>query len=78
MSDPLDLQLKHFIDDLHVFITLRDLSPRWTRCCPGVTKVVVCHTRFLYQNQVLIVCMTHDQLVYTYGQKRSRITKCHE
>jgi hypothetical protein len=30
-----------------------------------------CHTRFLYQNQVLIVCMTHDQLFHTYCQKCS-------
>jgi hypothetical protein len=28
-----------------------------------------CHTRFLCQNQVLIVCMTHDQLFHTYGLK---------
>jgi hypothetical protein len=37
-----------------------------------------CHTRFLCQNQVLIVCMTQDQLFHTYGQKCSQITKCHE
>jgi hypothetical protein len=28
-----------------------------------------CHTRFLCQNQVLIVCMTHDQLFHTLGPK---------
>jgi hypothetical protein len=27
------------------------------------------HTRFLYQNQVLIVCMTRNQLFHTYGPK---------
>jgi hypothetical protein len=27
------------------------------------------HTRFLCQNQVLIVCMTQDQLFHTYGPK---------
>jgi hypothetical protein len=27
------------------------------------------HTRFLCQNQVLIVCMTRDQLFHTYGPK---------
>jgi hypothetical protein len=27
-------------DVLHVFITLRDSSPRGTRCSPGATKVV--------------------------------------
>jgi hypothetical protein len=32
----------------------------------------------LHQNQVLIVCMTQDQLFHTYGQKVSQITKCHE
>jgi hypothetical protein len=37
-----------------------------------------CHTRFLCQNQVLIVCMTQDQLFHTYGQKCSQITKCHK
>jgi hypothetical protein len=36
------------------------------------------HTRFLCQNQVLIICMTQDQLFHTYGQKCSQITKCHE
>jgi hypothetical protein len=38
----------------------------------------VCHTWFLHQNQVLIVCMTQDQLFHTYGQNGSQITKCHE
>jgi hypothetical protein len=28
-----------------------------------------CHTRFLCQNQVLIVCMTQDELFHTYGLK---------
>jgi hypothetical protein len=28
-----------------------------------------CHTRFLCHNQVLIVCMTQDQLFHTYGPK---------
>jgi hypothetical protein len=37
-----------------------------------------CHTHFLYQNHVLIVCMTQDQLFHTYGQKCSQITKYHE
>jgi hypothetical protein len=37
-----------------------------------------CRTRFLCQNQILIVCMTQDQLFHTYGQKQSQITKCHE
>jgi hypothetical protein len=27
LSNPLDLHLKHFIDDLHVFVTLGDLFP---------------------------------------------------
>jgi hypothetical protein len=27
LSDPLNLQLKHFTDDLHVFVTLGDLFP---------------------------------------------------
>jgi hypothetical protein len=37
-----------------------------------------CHTRFLCQNEVLIVCMTQDHLFHTYSQKCSQITKCHE
>jgi hypothetical protein len=37
-----------------------------------------CHTHFLWENQVLIACMTQDQLFYTYGQKCSQITKCPE
>jgi hypothetical protein len=28
-----------------------------------------CHTRFLCQNQVLIVCMTQDQWFHTYSPK---------
>jgi hypothetical protein len=36
-----------------------------------------CHTRFLCQNRVLIICMTQDQMFHTYGQKCSQITKCH-
>jgi hypothetical protein len=28
-----------------------------------------CHTRFLCQNQVLIVCMIQNQLFHTYGPK---------
>jgi hypothetical protein len=34
-------------------------------------KVEDCHTQFLHQNQVLVVCMTQDQLFHTYGQKGS-------
>jgi hypothetical protein len=36
-----------------------------------------CHTPFLCQNQVLIVCMTQDQMFHTYGQKGSQKTKYH-
>jgi hypothetical protein len=36
-----------------------------------------CHTRFLCQNRVLIVCMTQDQMFHTYGQKCSQIINCH-
>jgi hypothetical protein len=37
----------------------------------GITcgHATTCHTRFLCQNQVLIVCMTHDQWFHTYGPK---------
>jgi hypothetical protein len=28
-----------------------------------------CHTQFLCQNQILIVCMTQDQLLHTYSPK---------
>jgi hypothetical protein len=37
--------------------------------------VLVCYTWFLCQNQVLIVCMTQDQLFHTYVQKCLQITK---
>jgi hypothetical protein len=47
LSDPLDLQLKHLIDELRVFITLWDSSPRWTRSCSGVTKVMVDLRKFV-------------------------------
>jgi hypothetical protein len=36
----------------------------------------VCHTWFLCQNRVLIVC-TQNQMFHTYGQKCSQVTKCH-
>jgi hypothetical protein len=32
-------------------------------------KVSECHSQFLCQNQVLIVCMTQDQWFHTYGPK---------
>jgi hypothetical protein len=38
---------------------------------------VKCHTQFLCQNRVLIICMTQDQMFHTYGQKSSQKTKCH-
>jgi hypothetical protein len=41
-------------------------------------EVSGCHTWFLCQNQILIVCMTQDQLFHTYNQNCSQITKCHE
>jgi hypothetical protein len=41
-------------------------------------EVSGCHTWFLCQNQILIVCMTQDQLFHTYIQNCSQITKCHE
>jgi hypothetical protein len=41
-------------------------------------EVSGCHTWFLCQNQILIVCMTQDQLFHTYSQNCSQITKCHE
>jgi hypothetical protein len=44
----------------------------------GASEPCRCHTRFLYRSQVLIVCMTQDQLFHTHGQKCSQITKCHE
>jgi hypothetical protein len=45
---------------------------------PSGQQVPLCHTRFLCQNQVLIVCMTQGQLFHTYGQKCSQITKFHK
>jgi hypothetical protein len=40
-------------------------------------KLARCHTRFLCQNRVLIVCMTQDQMFHIYGQKGSQKTICH-
>jgi hypothetical protein len=37
-----------------------------------------CQTQFLCQNQVLIICMTQDQLFHRYSQQCSQITKCHK
>jgi hypothetical protein len=38
---------RHFTDDLRVFVTLGDLSPRYTRCSPGVIMVVVNLKKFV-------------------------------
>jgi hypothetical protein len=46
LSDPLDLQLKQFIDNLRVFVTLGDLSLDGLGC-PEVTKVVVDPEKFV-------------------------------
>jgi hypothetical protein len=65
-SDPLNFQAKHFTDDLRVFITIGDLSPRRTRCYPGVTKVVMDLRKFILpspswrfhsekQNEILVI-----------------------
>jgi hypothetical protein len=40
-----------------------------TRANLNLASVMTCHTRFLCQNQVLIVCMTHDEWFHTYGLK---------
>jgi hypothetical protein len=45
-SDPLDLHLKHFTDDLRIFVTLGNLFPRWTRLS-GSPKVVVDPKKFV-------------------------------
>jgi hypothetical protein len=37
----------------------------------GWMTLHICHTRFLHQNQVIIICMTQDQFFHTYGQKCS-------
>jgi hypothetical protein len=47
LSDPFDLQAKHFTNDLCVFVTLRDSSPRRIRCPARVTKVVVSFKKFV-------------------------------
>jgi hypothetical protein len=48
LSDSLDLQAKHFTDNLRVFITLGNLSLRRSRCPLGVTKVVVSLEKFIF------------------------------
>jgi hypothetical protein len=52
-------------------------TPSTSRVPSTSTAPPPCHTRFLCQNRVLIVCMTQDQIFHTYGQKCSQITKCH-
>jgi hypothetical protein len=47
LNDPLDLHLKHFTDDLRVFITLGGFVPLDGLGCPGVTKVVVDLRKFV-------------------------------
>jgi hypothetical protein len=47
LRDSLDLQTKHFTDDLRVFVTLRDSSPRWTRCHSRATKIVMSLRKFV-------------------------------
>jgi hypothetical protein len=52
-------------------------SERWLRIYPHGVWIHPCHTRFLCQNRVLIVCMTQDQMFHTYRQKCSQIIKSH-
>jgi hypothetical protein len=47
LSDPFELQAKHFTNGLRVFVSLGDLSPRETRCPPGTTKAVVSLRKFV-------------------------------
>jgi hypothetical protein len=47
LSDPLDLQLKNFTDDLHVFVSLGGFVPLDGLGSPGVTKVVVDPRKFV-------------------------------
>jgi hypothetical protein len=47
LSGPLNIQAKHFTNDLRVFVTLGDLSPRQTRCSLGATKAVVSLKKFV-------------------------------
>jgi hypothetical protein len=74
-----------------VKMVMKNSSTRSFRLCAALVAVPMelcslplfrfmreCHTRFLCQNQVLIVCMTQDQLFHTYVQKCSQITKCHK
>jgi hypothetical protein len=60
----------------------KDKKFKWTPACEAsfqefkkrlkTTPILMmpdCHTRFLCQNQLLVVCMTQDQLFHTYGPK---------
>jgi hypothetical protein len=56
--------------------TLSLTAPRGrSMTTPIRMTTATCHTRFLCQNQVLIACLTQDQLFHTYDQKCSQITK---
>jgi hypothetical protein len=57
---------QHFTDDLRAFVSLGDLSPRWTRCPLGATKVVMSLRKFVWpspswgfdsrkQNSILVI-----------------------
>jgi hypothetical protein len=67
-----------------LFITMKSITLTFERPVVkrrgGVLGLwdVSCHTWFLCRNQVLIVCMTQDQLFHTYDQKCSLITICHK
>jgi hypothetical protein len=60
----------------HTFLILRK-TRRLLFLDIALNLLDLCHTQFLCQNRVLIVCMTQDQMFHTYGQKGSQKTKCH-
>jgi hypothetical protein len=69
------VEIKDFKHKLNHSSCYSVLSPSCELCGSLKGK---CHTRFLCQNQVLIICMAHDQLLHTYGQKCSQKSNCHE
>jgi hypothetical protein len=69
-----------FADRIHnVVDQWCDLGPWWTRrAMPMVSSPEHCDTQFLWQNQVLIVCMPKINCSTHTDKKCSQITKCYE
>jgi hypothetical protein len=71
-------QFRSIPPSTHHHLACTDWSLPLTRLGRTHTWLMMCHTRFCKQNQVLIVCMPRINCSTHTDQKCTQITKCHE